>query len=196
MSDMKNKKSLKNRYFILRHGEALSNKKEIVSCWPEKFRSPLTQKGREQIKSLIERLKKEKIDLIFSSDILRTMETAKIIGKGLGIEPQYDKRLREYNLGIFNGRPLAEVRRFFKSEEDRFKIRPPKGETYTEIEKRILDFLKDIEEKYSNKTILIISHQIPLMFLEGKLRGFSDKEILKKYPKEKRIQTGELRKLF
>lgn len=193
---MRNKRKFKNRYFILRHGEALSNKKEIVSCWPEKFHSPLTQKGKKQIKSLIDTLKKEKIDFIFSSDILRTMETAKIIGKGLGIEPQYDKRLREYNLGIFNGRPLAEVRRFFKNEEERFKIRPPKGETYSEIKKRVSEFLKDIEKKYSNKTILIISHQIPLMFIEGELKGLSDKEILKKYPKEKRIQTGELRKLF
>jgi len=186
---------MRNKYILLRHGEAVSNKKKIISCWPEKIPSPLTCKGREQIKIQAKKLKKKKIDLIFSSDLLRTRQTAEIVGKELKIKPKYDKRLREYNVGVFNGRPIVEFKKFFSSQKKRFKTKPPKGETYNEIKKRMYVFLKEIDERYSAKNILIISHQIPLLLLKGKVKGLSNQGILKNYPKKKRIKTGELWRL-
>ena len=85
---------MKNQYFILRHGEALNNLKKIFSCWPEKFHCPLTLNGQKQIKEIAKKLEKQKIDLIFTSDLLRTKQTAEIIGKKLKIKPKIDKRLR------------------------------------------------------------------------------------------------------
>ncbi len=184
-----------NNYFILRHGEALCNQKKIISCWPEKSSFPLTEKGRKEIKRMVPKLKNKRIDLIFTSDILRTRQTAEIVGKELGIKPKEDKRLREYNAGIFNGESLNRFREFFKNEEERFFKKPPKGEIYLDITKRMSDFLKEIDKKYSNKNILIVSHQLPLILLEGRVKGYSQKEVLKKFPKEKRIKTGELRQL-
>lgn len=190
---------MNNKYYILRHGESLLNKKEILCCWPEKIYCPLTPKGRKQIKAQSEKLKTAKrapkINLIFSSDLLRTRQTAEIVSKELGIKPKYDKRLREYNVGIFNGRTRAELREFFGKEEKRFKVKPPGGENYVELKKRMSDFLKEMERKYSNKNILIISHQAALNLLEGKVKGLSNQEILKNFPKEKRIKVGELRVL-
>ena len=196
---------MNNKYYILRHGEALSNKKEIISCWPEKFHNPLTSRGKKQIEAVAKRLKgnppsprlrrARKIDLIFSSDLLRTRQTAEIIAKELKIKPRYDKKLREYNVGVFNGKPVVELGRFSASPEKRFRTKPPKGETYSDIKKRMYNFFKRIDKEYFKKNILIISHAVPLMLLQGKVRGFSNQEILKKYPKEKRIKVGEFRKL-
>lgn len=185
---------MNNKYFLLRHGEALSNKKRIISCWPEKIYCPLTPKGKKQIKKSAEKLKNKKIDLIFSSDLLRTQQTAGIVAGELRIKPRYDKRLREFNVGIFNGRPIKEVRHSFDKEIDRFKIRPPGGENYTDVRKRMFEFLKDINKKYSKKTILIISHELPLTTLVGAVKDFSNQEILK-YRKKSKIKVGELRKL-
>jgi len=185
----------KNKYYLLRHGEAISNTKNIISCWPEKFSVPLTEEGKEQIKKAAVKLKKKKIDLIFSSDLLRTKQTAKIVSKELEIPVKYDKRLREYNAGIFNGGPIEELKNFFKTEEERLVKKPPKGETYQEIVKRVTNFLNEMKEKYSSKNILVVSHQVPLTWLEGKTRGLSDKEVFKKFPKERRIKKGEIRKL-
>jgi len=187
---------MNNKYYILRHGESIANRKKIISCWPEKIPSPLTRKGREQIKTQAKKLKKKKINLIFSSDLLRTRQTAEIVGKELKIKPRRDKRLREYNVGIFNGKTIKDFRRFLPTGIKRFKIHSPKGETYIDIKERMYDFLKEIDKRYSGKTILIISHQLPLILLEGKVKGFSNQGILKKYPKKKRIKTGELRKLL
>lgn len=185
----------KNHYFLLRHGEALSNKRKIISSWPEKGHFPLTLEGRKKVKNTAEKLKEKKIDLIFSSDILRARQTAEIISKELKIKPEYDKRLREINVGIFNGEKIANFINFF-SGRDRFIIRPPKGENYIDVQKRIVNFLLFLEKRYSGKNILIISHQVPFTLLEAKIRGISNKEFYKKMPADKRIKPGELRELI
>lgn len=188
-------KKLNNKYYILRHGEALSNVKNIISCCPEKFKNPLTKKGRKMAQKAAEKLKNKNIDLIFTSPLLRAKETAAIIGKKLKIKPKLDKRLREIGFGILNNGPINKLWDYFKKEEDRIRQKPPKGETYPEILKRMVSFLKDINKKHKNKNILIVSHEGPLVLLQGKIGGFSLKKTIKKYPFGKRIHKGEIREL-
>src|SRR3989344_5492080 len=93
----------------MRHGEALSNTGHIISCWPEKFNNPLTPEGKKQAKEGAKALKDKNIDFIFSSDILRAMETAWIVAGILGITAVHpDARLREYNIGVLNGMPITD----------------------------------------------------------------------------------------
>jgi len=186
---------MRNNYYILRHGQAYSNTKEVISCWPEKFHNPLTLKGKQQIERVAQKLKTKNIDLIFASDILRTRETAEIVGREIGIKPKHDKRLREYNVGIFNNRPIQEFRDFLPNKQERFKKKPSVGETYQDIQKRMYSFLKEIDEKYSNKTILIVSHQLNLMLLDAKINKISDKDFIKEYSGSNRFETGEFNKL-
>ena len=199
------KRKNNNKYYILRHGEALSNKKRIISCWPEKFRNPLSLKGKKQIKSVAQKISRQpadkKIDLIFASDLLRTRQTAEIIVKICfqreKIKPKFDKRLREYNVGVFNTKTIKSFRKFLPLGMKRLRIKPPKGETYTDIKRRVSDFFREVDKKYFRKNVLIISHQTPLTLLERKIKGFSDQEIFKKYftENEKEIKKGELREL-
>ena len=95
---------LRNKYYIMRHGQAISNVKALCSCWPEKFKNPLTKLGKELIKGSAKKLLNEKINLIFASPLLRTEQTAEIVGKLIKIKPKYDKRLREMGFGIFNNK--------------------------------------------------------------------------------------------
>jgi len=193
-----------NTYFILRHGESLRNVKKIAVCWPEKIYSPLTQKGKKQIKEVAQGLKNEKIDLIFSSDLVRTKQTAEITGNELGLKPRFDKRLREINVGIFNGEPIDEIGRFYDKErkllpleyyKKRFQTAPPKGEKYTEVEKRMYNFIKEMDKKYQEKNILIVSHQRPLTLLEKVIYSYSFKKFVKIVVEKKEIKTGEVRKI-
>ena len=174
---------LNNKYYILRHAQAISNIKDIISCWPEKFDNPLSLKGQKEVKASAKKLKDKSIDLIFASDVLRTKQTAEIVEKEIKIKPKYDKRLREFNVGILNTMTIEEFRKYFP-RETRFKKKPKKGETYNGIDERMYSFLKEIDKKYKNKNILVVSHQLPLLFFEAKIKGF---------PKEKRLETGELR---
>jgi len=201
---------MRNQYFIIRHGHSLRNIKDTASCWPEKFYFPLTKKGKKQIKEVAQKLKndlrsKKKIDLIFSSDILRTKQTAEIISKELGLKPKFDKRLREVNVGIFNGKSINEVGKFWDEErklplleyyKKRFRIAPPKGENYTDIEKRLSNFIKEMDKRYKGKNILIVGHQRPLTLLEKVIYNYSFKKFVKIIFEKKEIKTGELRKLL
>ncbi len=179
----------------MRHGQATSNVRAVCSCWPEKFKNPLTKLGKEMVKESAEKLRDKNIDLIFASPLLRTKQTAEIAGKLLKIKPKYDKRLKEIGFGIFNGESLEKMWKYFKTESERIRQRPPKGETYPEISERMMSFLKDTDKKYKNKNILIVSHEGPLFLLQGKIVGLSLKETIKKSPLEKRIHKGEIREL-
>jgi isoleucyl-tRNA synthetase len=192
--DLLKQKSSKNEYFILRHGEALNNKKNVlVTQIPEKIRCPLTKKGEKEAKLAAKKLKNKKIDLIFASDFERTKQTAEIIAKELGLKVIYDKRLREINVGIFDGKKVKDWEEFFESYEERFTKKIKGGENYNQVKMRMYRFLEDLEKKYQGKRILIVSHQRPLTMLEGVVKGF-EIEDFKKFEKKK-IKNGEIRKI-
>ena len=184
----------------MRHGQAKSNVKATCSCFPEKFKNPLTVFGKEEVRGSAEKLEKklningQKIDLIFCSDLLRSEQTAAIVGKIFGIKPKVDKRLREINFGIFNGEHLEKMWKHFKTEKERINKAPAKGETYKEISDRMISFLKEINKKYKDKNILITSHEGPLGLLQSKVEGLSIKKSIET-PLEKRIHKGEIREL-
>ncbi len=190
---------MKNKYFLLRHGESLSNVKEVISSWPEQGHFPLTSKGEKDIKKAAQELKDKDIDFIFSSDLLRTKQTAEIVSKETGIEVNYDKRLREYSVGELNGKPLDEWRKVFKEGDSKFEVAPPGGETYQDVKERVADLLYEKENKFSSKNILIISHQNPLTLIEAEIKGISTEgisslgEVARYLAGGQRISTGELR---
>jgi len=195
---------MNNQYFLLRHGESLRNVKSVASCWPETIKYPLTKKGRDQAKQAAKKLLKKKIDMIFVSDLLRTKETAEIVGKVLGIKPKADKRLREINVGVFNNKKIDDIGEFWNKEKDlshlkyyqrRYHIAPKKGENYSQAEKRVTSFIKEIEKKYKGKKILIVSHQRTITLLEKVVAGYSLKKLIKIILGKKEIKTGEVRKL-
>ncbi len=185
---------LRNTYYILRHGEAMSNVKQVVSSWPEKFKNPLTNTGKKQIQDVAQKLKAKHIDLIFSSDLLRTKQTAQIVGKALKLKPIFDKRLREVGFGRVNGMSTEELL-YLSFEKDRLKNSFRRSETYEHVLRRVWDFFKKIDKKYNGKTILLVSHQAPLWILENHVKGFSLKEGLRRVPREQRINKGEIREL-
>jgi isoleucyl-tRNA synthetase len=193
--DLIKQKFSKNRYLILRHGESEMNVKDIlISTLPEKVPCPLTEKGKEQILKVAKKLKKEKIDLIISSDLLRTKQTAEIVAREIGVKVIFDKRLRDIKFGIFEGKSLKEYRSFWKSYEECFKKAPPGGENFNQVKMRIYNFFKSLEKKYSGKTILVVGHQRPFAMLEGAIKGYSIEEFQKKI-ESKKIKLGELREI-
>lgn len=188
---------LKNKYFLLRHGETIyqTKKKDFTYPWPEIKPVKLTKKGVSQIKKVANSLKKEKIDLIYSSDIFRARQTAKIVAKILGLEVFFDPRLRDTNLGLYHGRAKQEFYQDFpRIFPLRFIKRPAGGESWKDCQKRIFGFFREIDKKYKGKTILIVSHGDPLWLLEGALKNWSIENFLKT-AQPNYLKVGELKKL-
>ena len=183
-----------NRYFIMRHGEADSNVFDVVSSSPENMDINLTKKGTEQVRRVAARFKKKGLDLIFSSPIKRTRETAEMISKETGAPVIYDNRIIEFNVGVFNGQPATEELDFIISQEDRFAAVPKEGESLNAIRARMMSFTAELEQKYRDKKILIVSHGEPLWLLEGASQGMNEEELIESRM-TKYINPGELREL-
>ncbi|MBN2198165.1 class I tRNA ligase family protein [Candidatus Wolfebacteria bacterium] len=199
VKDIKNNNIEKssNKYFIMRHGQAESNLFNIISS-NYKNKHHLTEKGKKEVLDSLKKFnKKQKIDLIFSSDFVRTKETAQLAAKHFKIKKIiYDKRLREVNAGVFNNKNAKEYHSFFSSLEEKFYKKPLKGETLVEIKNRVSKFLYEIDKKYSNKNILIIGHEDPLwMMISGAQGANMEKSIRIKTNKPRVIKTGEIKKL-
>ncbi|MDO8503063.1 MAG: class I tRNA ligase family protein, partial [bacterium] len=204
LGDLISQKFSKNKYFVIRHGEYLGNINKTANCWPEKGIFSLTKKGQEEAKLAAKKIKNRKIDLIFSSDLLRTKQTAEILGEELEIKPKFDKRLREINVGILNGKKIEEAGKFWSRNEKlsaqdyylrRFKEAPPKGENYVQVEKRVYGFLKELEKKYSGKNIVIVSHARVLTLLEKVTRGYDLEKFTEIIKGKEEIKTGQLKAL-
>ena len=191
---------MNNNYFILRHGQTIhqTKKRGIIYGWPDdEPPCELTDVGRKQVEKAAEGLKDKKIDLIFSSDILRTRQTAGIVAKILGLKViSYDRRLRDINWGVYQGKSVARAWAYYKNPRLKFEKAPPEGESWLDVQKRVVSVIKDLEEKYKNKNILIISHQDPLWLLEGWFLGLSQNKMLIQKVIGKAIKTGEYRHLI
>jgi len=189
-----NSKKSGNKYFVMRHGQAECNLFNIESS-NYKNNHHLTEKGKKEVKDSLKKLKG--VDLIFSSDFIRTKETAEIIAKHFGIKKIfYDKRLREFNVGIFNNRPKKDCDNYFSSSEEKFTKSCPGGENLMELKNRVLEFIYEIEKKYSGKNILIIGHEYPIwMMFAGSLGTDVKKSIELKGKKPDFIKTGEIKTL-
>jgi len=186
---------------LVRHGKAESNEKNICSSYPEHTLNPLTERGRKEVEETAQKIKKEfkKIDAIYASDLLRTRETAQILADELKIKNIiFEKRLRETDFGDFNGKPIQEYSDNFKSFKDRFLNPAPNGESFEDVTKRTRSLVKEIGEKHSGKTVLIVGHQDPLFAIQMSGGIYGDDEIELAYnralsKKADAIHTGEFK---
>ncbi len=163
-----------NQYFVMRHGEAENNVLGVLSSRSDNPHH-LTPKGQDQVSLAAESLKGGKIDLIVSSDFVRTKETAELVAKVIGLDPAsivYDHRLGETNHGDFNGQSVEIYNQQFKGKPINYEERPTNGENYADVKKRMGEALYDLEVKYQNKKILIISHESPIWLLFAAAFGF------------------------
>ncbi|MBI2635267.1 MAG: class I tRNA ligase family protein [Parcubacteria group bacterium] len=170
-----------NHYIFLRHGEAENNRLKIISSYPEKKKYLLTIRGAKEIEKLVPWFKKKSVDLVFSSDLLRTKETAQIISGALGQKIIYDKRLREHDSGAYNGRTHGDWHSLFGGKVDQYVVRPSGGENLKDVKKRMMDFLKETDRKYEGKTILIVSHANPIIAAASSYQGYKNEEAFEKF---------------
>ncbi len=174
LADLKKYSKAKNTYFVLRHGEAENNTGNVISS---KATTPhhLTEKGKAQVTEAAAWLADKKIDLIFASPFVRTRETAAIVAKHLGIGADkllIEESIHELNAGVYDGLNFQEFISKFPFDQ-RFEMRPPQGENYTDIKKRMGDFLYSLEKKYSGKRILIVTHDSPAFLLVAAAKGLN-----------------------
>lgn len=167
-----------NTYYLVRHGQTVWN---TLGQTQGHGNSPLTELGIQQAKDLAEALKEYPIDIIYCSDLGRAVETAEIIGKELNIEIHPTESLREMGFGVWEGMPLREIEKIYPESFKMWRNEPEKvqiegGETLDMIKQRQDKLIEELNEKYKNKHILLVSHSVTvrvmlLSFLESHARN-------------------------
>ena len=171
-----------NKYFIMRHGEAEQNLNGLINANVKNV-FHLTSEGKKQVAIGVDDLKNKKIDLIISSPFERCLETAEIVGKALGLNESsiiFDEKVGEFQTGEkYEGKTWIEYLELFVNVKERFEKAPTSGETLLDLNKRAGDFLYDLEKKYVDKNILIVSHEGFITALQTVVAGANLKEAIK-----------------
>ncbi len=198
IKEIKERTTNKNKYLVVRHGEADSNVKQILSSNPKTV-NHLTEKGKEQAVLAAKNLSKEKIDFIYCSPFMRTKETAEIIAEQINYSKDkivYDERLHEIFVGEMDGKPDAEYQAFFESRAAKFTKTPKGGENYMIVKNRMTDFLYDIDKKHEGKNILIVSHNTPIWLMYAGAGGMTPTEAMSiRKDKTAFIENSEIKEI-
>lgn len=147
-------------FTLIRHGQTSANMAGILQGF---LNTDLDETGIRQAECAAERLRDEKFDCIFSSDLKRAMQTAQIIARFHDLEVLPMKELREWHLGDLEGRPCAELKKQYPEIMHCFgldggEVVVPGGESRLEFFRRVADCLESMAEKHAGKRILLITH--------------------------------------
>lgn len=103
------------KLFIIRHAESEWNP---IGRYQGLLDPGLSERGLKQVELLGRALEKEKIDVIYSSPLKRTYQTAQEIAKRQGLEIIEDKRIIEIDHGVWSGMLVEEVRERDKQRKE------------------------------------------------------------------------------
>ena len=143
------------RIILTRHGETEEN---IEGRFMGHFPGTLSKKGIEQAKKLALRLKDEKIDKIFSSDLARAADTAKEIAKyHKNIPIEFTQEIRERFLGEIQGVRKVDLG-LNPNELVAGKIKSKEGELQEALFNRAKKFIDKIINEFDEETVLIVAH--------------------------------------
>lgn len=181
----------RGKVFLMRHGQAENNAQGIVSSFPEKKGYPLTEEGRAQAEKAAESLKSMGIERIIASPVLRTQQTAEIVGKALGIPVETDPRLQELGFGVFNGASHKDfiaaspwnVQRYTKTVEG--------GEDLRSVKRRVVDIVKEVR---GDKNVLLVTHGDVFWMAESAFGQKSESDsFVYTYPEKAEVRELKLR---
>ncbi|HEY8361392.1 MAG TPA: histidine phosphatase family protein [Tissierellaceae bacterium] len=152
------------KIYLIRHGQSEWNLLYKIQGQKD---APLTDLGKEQARKLGERLVGEKIDIIYSSDLSRALETARIISSIVNKPVVATNEFREINFGPWEGLTLKEIRNKFKEEYSIWMSSPEKfrlegAETLEALKRRVMSYVNKIIKENKDKNIAIVSHNATL----------------------------------
>lgn len=148
------------RLIIVRHAESAFNDQNRIQGHKD---SELTRRGLYQVRCLARRVKKIKIDKIYTSDLGRAYATTLEITRHLRIPIIRDPFLREIHLGVWEGMTPEEVDRLYDKGYQKWlkspsSIRIPKGERLADFRKRVIERVRKIAKANRGKTVLVVTH--------------------------------------
>ncbi len=151
---------MKTRLIFIRHAEAEGNAKREFHGWTD---GDITEKGHIQAQKAAERLRDIPIDVLYSSSMKRTLQTAEYISRVKGLPIIRTDKMKEINGGDWEGQKWEELQDRWPVEHDTWENRPhlhrmPNGETMEGFQQRLITEVMKIINANMRKNICIVTH--------------------------------------
>jgi len=177
------------KLYLVRHGEAEGSAGRAVGH----LDLPLSAAGARDIETLAATWQGP-APRIFTSDLRRAVESARILGVRLGVEPVVDARLREVSFGDWDGQLWDEVH---QRDRDRleawggrwWELAPPGGETFTDLSRRVLAWLRELPEE---EAVMAVAHGGSIRALLAELLAMSRERVFDLHLAPARVSAVEV----
>ncbi len=129
--------------------------------------SDLTPLGLRQAEATAARLAGEKAHALHSSDLARALRTAEVIARATGLPVVPDPRLRERDMGLFQGLTFDQIREQYPEDYRQFASRRtdyiiPYGESMQQCYDRVIGGLQAIAHQHPGRRVVVVTHGGPL----------------------------------
>jgi len=148
------------RLLLVRHGESTWNAERR---WQGHADAPLTEAGIAQARESARVLAGETLDALLASDLRRAFDTARILGDPHSLAPRVDARLRELDVGVWNGLRREEIAARWPGALAAFDAGDPDApaggaETRRQLAARVHAALDDLARAHTGGTVLVVAH--------------------------------------
>ncbi len=172
---------MKTTMIIVRHAEAVGNRIREFHGWTDK---EITDRGVLQAQQVAEKLKNIPVDVIYSSVLKRTMETAGHIARSKDLPIITREDLKEIHGGLWEGMRWDDLVAKYPEEYDIWETKPhlhqmPEGESMESFRQRVVNAVEDILQKEDGKKILIVTHGTVIRVLMCWFKGWPVEDIVK-----------------
>ncbi len=165
--------------YLIRHGKTKYNVSQRLTGWID---SSLDKKGIENALEMREILKNKKIDLVVTSDLRRSIDTAKLsyLDENGKIKHIIEPLIRERDYGLIAGKNKPKLKqkldRLYDLYHRSYYIPPPGGESFIMVEQRVKRFLIPFIKENIGKRVLISGHGNSLRVIFKILENLSIEE--------------------
>lgn len=143
---------------LIRHGQTDWNRdRRIMGHRPV----PLNPHGRTEARRVARHLNKVPLDAVYTSPMLRAVETAEYLIEQRGLKPQLIADLAEINYGLWVGKTFDEVmveEAYAIYHRSPRRAQPPGGEKMTDVRSRAVRFIEGLRGKHRKGRVAVISH--------------------------------------
>lgn len=150
--------------------------------------TPLSADGEHQARAVGRHLRdleaRQRPQVVLTSPYVRAARTAALAVEGLAVDVVPDERLRERDLGAFDGLTGVGIRESFPEEARRrsmtgkFYYRPPGGESWTDVAMRVRQFLMELRQAHGDRRVWIFTHQAVIMSFRFVLERLDESQLL------------------
>jgi probable phosphoglycerate mutase len=161
------------KIYLVRHGQSKANELDLFLGHGD---LDLTEKGLKQAQLASKYLSTLKIDVIYSSDLMRAYHTSLPTAKLLNLSVNKEKGLREIDCGEWDFMKFDDLRVKFKESFDVWvdnvaDARCDGGESVEEVQNRMVETIKKIAKENYGKNVLIFSHATSIRCFAGYCTG-------------------------